>query len=147
MTMNWLLFSQILNPVTSAVSKLLGNKIGYLCHQWLWTRQTLKWTSTQWLILFLLLNWVCLFYFLSQGKTPSFQLFNETHKNVHTISFPSSSLFLALPPSCLFSQFVIDFRIKSSLFCIAQKTSTIWPLTVLHSHSLLSMLFPPLHDY
>lgn len=64
--------------------------------------------------------------------------FNETCKNVRTFSFPSSSLILALPPRFLFSQFAIDFRIKSSLFSMAQKTFMIWPLTVLQSHSLLS---------
>lgn len=37
----WLLFSQILHPVTSAMSKILGNKIGCLSHQGLWTGKAL----------------------------------------------------------------------------------------------------------
>lgn len=97
------------------MSRILGSKIGCLSCQRLWTGQALEWTSIQQLNLFLLLNWLCPINSLPEVKSPSFQLFKETLKNVHTLSCPSSSLLLSLPPRFLFSQPAIDFHMAYRL--------------------------------
>ena len=107
LAMSWLLFSQILNPVTPAMSRVLGNQIGCLSHKGLRTGQALEWTSIQWFTLFMLLTLSLLF--STSGKDPIIQLFSEILERVHTPSSPSSSLLFSLLPRFLFSQFLTDF--------------------------------------
>ena len=59
-----------------------------------------------------------------------FQSLKE-HRRCASSSLPSCIMNSAVPSRLLFSQFVIDFRIKHSLLNMAKKTFLIWPLTIL----------------